>query len=100
MSESEFQRNTKIDLTTFFLSISSAAFMAMGIIPPGAKTESGKTLPVDLGLARQNVDLLELLKEKTRGNRTPEEDGLLEQLLFETRMRFVDSQNKLSQKKS
>lgn len=69
----------KIDLTTFFLSISSAAFMAM-------ETEKNPEL------ARQNIDLLELMRDKTQGNRTADEDKLLEQLLFETRMRFVEAQ--------
>jgi hypothetical protein len=80
----------KIDLTTFFLSISSAAFMGLGIVPSGEKQE----LQVDLELARQNIDLLELISEKTKGNRTTEEDRLIEQLLFETRMRFVETQTR------
>jgi hypothetical protein len=80
----------KIDLTTFFLSISSAAFMGLGIVPSGEKQE----LQVDLELAKQNIDLLELMSEKTKGNRTAEEDRLIEQLLFETRMRFVETQKK------
>lgn len=79
----------KIDLTTFFLSISSAAFMALGIVPPGIKVDENES-KVDLEMARQNIDLLELIQEKTRGNRTPEEDRLVEQLLFETRMCFVE----------
>lgn len=78
----------KIDLTTFFLSISSAAYMGLGIVPP----PSGGVPQIDLELARQNIDLLELMHEKTRGNRTAEEDRLLEQLLFETRMKFVEKQ--------
>lgn len=90
MTETPFP---KIDLTTFFLSISSAAFMGLGITPQG--TEEGE---VDLELARQNIDLLELMNEKTRGNRTPEEDRLLQQLLFETRMRFVETQRRQSKK--
>jgi hypothetical protein len=77
----------KLDLTTFFLSISSAAFMGLGVSPMG-KGEG----EVDLELARSNIDLLELMQEKTRGNRSPEETQLLEQLLFETRMRFVEVQ--------
>jgi hypothetical protein len=80
----------KIDLTTFFLSISSAAFMGLGIVPSGEKQE----LQVVLELARQNIDLLELISEKTKGNRTTEEDRLIEQLLFETRMRFVETQTR------
>ena len=85
----------KIDLTTFFLSISSAAFMGLGIVPPSANSEPR----VDLELAKQNIDLLELMYEKTRGNRTPEEDRLIEQLLFETRMRFVETQRRQGEKK-
>jgi hypothetical protein len=80
----------KLDLTTFFLSISSAAFMGLGVAPSG----NGE---VDLELARQNIDLLELMQDKTRGNRSPEEDRLLEQLLFETRMRFVEVQRREEQ---
>lgn len=85
----------KIDLTTFFLSISSAAFMGLGITPEG--TEEGK---VDLELARQNIDLLELMQEKTQGNRSPEEERLLQQLLFEIRMRFVETQRRMTKNDS
>jgi len=69
----------KIDLTTFFLSIASAAYMGV---------ES------NLELAKQNIDLLELMQMKTKGNRSPEEDRLLDQLLFELRLRFVEGSKK------
>lgn len=82
------QNLPQIDLTTFFLSISSAAFMGLGVVPPA---EGGPPF-VDLELARQNIDLLELMHRKTQGNRTPEEDRLLEQLLFETRLKYVEKQ--------
>lgn len=75
----------KLDLTTFILSVSTAAYMGLG---RGAKGE------INLDLARQNIDLLELLWEKTQGNRTPDEEKLLESLLFETRMKFVEVQSK------
>ncbi len=58
----------------------------------GAGMGAGEGGKIDLELARQNIDLLELMQEKTRGNRTPEEDKLIEQLLFETRMRFLEVQ--------
>jgi hypothetical protein len=69
----------KIDLTTFFLSISQAAFMSL---------QDEKR---DLLFAQQNIELLELMRDKTQGNRTAEEDRLLEQLLFETRMKYVEA---------
>lgn len=62
---------------------------------PAASQDESK---IDLELARQNIDLLELIQEKTKGNRTPDEDRLIEQLLFETRMRFVETQRKFSKK--
>ena len=73
------------------LSIASAAYMGLGVVPG----EQGKPAEVNLELAKQNIDLLELLQEKTKGNRSPDEEQLLTQLLFETRMRFVETQNKL-----
>lgn len=83
-----------MDLTTFFLSISSAAYMGLGIVPAGENEET----QIDLEMARQNIDLLELMFEKTRGNRTPEEELLIEQLLFETRMKFLEKQRELKGK--
>jgi hypothetical protein len=73
---------SKIDLTVFFLSVSSNAFRHL---------EEGQ---IDLEVARQNIDLLELMEKKTEGNRTPDEDRLLSELLFQLRMKFVEVSNK------
>ncbi len=82
----------KIDLKAFFLSISSAAFIGLGMVPP----LQGGSLQIDLAMAQQNIDLLELMEEKTRGNRTPEEDQLVGRLLVELRMKFIEkSKNKV-----
>lgn len=82
------QQSSGLDFTTFVLSISSAAFMGLGLTPrPGEQSAE-----VDLELARQNIDLLQLIKDKTRNNLTPEEQRLLDSLLYETRMRFVEVQ--------
>jgi len=81
-----------IDFTTFVLSVSSAAFMGLGLSPrPGSEK-----LEVDLELARQNIDLLELMKDKTKNNLSPDELRLLDNLLLETRMRFVEAQKQVS----
>lgn len=81
----------RIDFTTFILSISSAAFMGLGISDTGESKTQGESGPLDLELARQNIDLLELMSEKTRGNLSADEGQLLEQLLFQTRMHFIDA---------
>lgn len=76
----------KIDLTTFFLSIASAAYMGLGLGPRGGDEKSEPNLE----LARQNIDLLELMSTKTKGNRSSEEERLLDGLLFELRLRYVE----------
>jgi len=73
----------KWDLTTFFLSVSAAAMQSLEANPP------------DKVMAKHNIDLLELLQEKTQGNRTLDEDQLIGHLLFQLRMSFVQAeQNK------
>jgi hypothetical protein len=72
--------------------------MGLGMIPSHEGEATGQAPQVDLELARQNIDLLELMQEKTKGNRSVEEDRLIEQLLFETRMRFVEAQRRMTQK--
>lgn len=77
-----------MDFTTFILSVSSAALMGLGITPrPGTDKKE-----VDLELAKQNIQLLELIKEKTKNNLSADEEKLLDSLLFETRMRFIEVQ--------
>ena len=67
----------KIDVTTFFLSVSQAALQSLQTTPP------------DLSVAKQNIDLLEMMEEKTKGNLSAEESQLLHHLLFQVRMSFV-----------
>jgi hypothetical protein len=72
----------KIDLTTFFLSISQAAMQAL------------QTEKTDLEMARHNIDLLELLQQKTQGNLSVDETQLLNHLLFQLRMGYVQAEKK------
>ena len=76
----------RIDLSTFVLSLSTSALYQMGLVagPEGSKLES-----VNLQLARQTIDTLEMLREKTRGNLDTEEAKLFDGLIYELRMRFV-----------
>jgi hypothetical protein len=77
-----------IDFSTFILSLSTSALFHLGLIPD---TQSGKPGERNLPLARQTIDILEILEVKTRGNLDAEEAKLLESLLFEIRMRFVEA---------
>ena len=69
----------KVDLTTFFLSVSAAAMQSLENNPP------------DLMMAKHNIDLLVLLEEKTKGNRSSDEEQLLVHLLYQLRMSYVQA---------
>jgi hypothetical protein len=74
-----------IDFYTFCLSLGSSAFVHLGDVP---HPEGGDTRP-DLPLAKQTIDVLAMLQEKTKGNLTPEEDGFLDHLLVDLKLRYV-----------
>lgn len=77
---------SNIDFPTFVLSMGSAAMMGLGL---AARPDSGKQ-EVDLNLARQNIDLLEMIQQKTKNNLTAEEEKLLERVLFEIRTKYLE----------
>jgi hypothetical protein len=56
----------------------------------GAATHEGQQPQVDILGARQSIDMLGVLAEKTKGNLTPEESRLLDSALFELRMAFLE----------
>ncbi len=77
----------RIDFSTFALSLATSALYHMGVAPDPA----GGPPPTepDLALARQTIDTLEMLQEKTRGNLDEDEDRLLKSVLYELHMSFV-----------
>ncbi len=75
----------EITFEKFVASIYMTALMQLGLAAPqGAKPE------VDLIGARQTVDTLALLQEKTKGNLTPAEDNMLRNCLYELRMAYLE----------
>jgi hypothetical protein len=56
----------------------------------GAATHEGQQPQVDILGARQSIDMLAVLAEKTKGNLTPQETHLLDSALFELRMAFLE----------
>jgi Domain of unknown function (DUF1844) len=79
----------QLDFATFVLSLSHSVLMHLGEVPPVEGAE-GETAQKDLPLARQTIDLLGLLEEKTKGNLTGDEERLLSHVLYDLRMRFVE----------
>jgi hypothetical protein len=77
-----------IDFSTFVLSLGTSALYQLGQV---ADSESGAPLgEPNRPLARQTIDTLEMLAEKTRGNLEPGEAKLLESILYELHMKFVE----------
>lgn len=80
----------EIDFSTFVFSLSTSALFHFGDFPDPVTKNVEKNLPA----AKQTIDILGLLREKTRGNLAPEEEQLLDNLLFELRMRYVKEMEK------
>ena len=70
---------------SFIMSLSTSALIYLGEIPDPVDNETKKIIP----MAKQMIDLISLLKEKTKGNLTAEEEKYMENILFELRMLFV-----------
>lgn len=75
------------DFSTFVLSLGSSALIHLGEIEPPGEAAKRRELP----MAKHTIDLLTLLQEKTQSNLTPEEDKLLESLLYDLRLRYVEA---------
>jgi len=80
----------EVTLATFIFSLSSSALLHLGEIPD-PETASVR---VDLPLAKQIIDTLGMLQEKTKGNLDPDEDNLLKTVLYDLRLRYVQKSNK------
>ncbi len=73
-----------LDFSTFIVSLRTSAMLHLGV--------GGEQ--VDLVLARQEIDLLGILEEKTRGNLSGDEERLLSQILFDLRTRYLSAVSK------
>ena len=73
------------DLQGLFIMLASSALMNLG---EAADPETGERV-LDLGQAKEAIDLLVLLRLKTAGNRTEQESHLLEEMLYDLQLRFV-----------
>lgn len=91
-SPSETKKTTdeslpQINFSTFLMSLSTQALMHLGEIPSPL---SGK-VEIDVPMAKQMIDIIGVLREKTRGNLDTGEDKLMEEILFNLRMEYVEA---------
>jgi hypothetical protein len=87
MPESE-QGTAEVTFIGFVLSLAHTAAFHFGDV---ADPVSGQAGQVNLAAAQQIIEILALLQEKTRGNLTAEERQLLEQIVYELQMRYIEA---------
>jgi hypothetical protein len=84
MADEEGQDLPQLDFSTFVLGIIGTAFVHLGDAP----LQDG--IEPDLLLARQNIELLDLLQRKTKGNLTGDEERLVDQALTDLKSRYAE----------
>ncbi len=77
-----------VDFSTHILSLASTALIALGKMP----SPDGMQHPFDLETARHLVDVLAMLEQKTKGNLDEAETKLLQSLIYDLRVAYVDAQ--------
>jgi hypothetical protein len=80
-----FDASTSFSALVLSLAAAALAYMGKGILPGTEKTEA------NLPLAKQTIDTIDTLKSKTAGNLTPDESKLLDDLLYELRLAYVQT---------
>ena len=76
----------ELNFSTFLISLSTQALAHLGEIP----NPIDRTTTVDLGAARQLIDIIAILKEKTKGNLDESETRLLDHALYDLRLKYVE----------
>jgi hypothetical protein len=76
----------ELDFSMFVLSLTHSAWVHLGDAPNPADGQR----ETNLAMARQTIDLLALLQEKTRGNLSGDEERVLVSALYDLRMRYVE----------
>ena len=77
-----------VDFTSFVLSLATSALYHLGLVPD---PDTGQKATPNLPIARQTVDTIAMLQDKTRGNLSDEEAELVTNLLTDLRMRCVEA---------
>jgi hypothetical protein len=77
----------QLTFSTFMLSLSTSVLVSLGELPDPLTNDKNVNLP----LAQQTIGLIEMLLEKTKGNLTGEEDRLIGNMLYDLRMKFIET---------
>ena len=89
MSENQESAETaEVTFIGFVLSLAHTAAFHFGDVPDPSTGQAGQA---NLAAAQQIIEILALLEQKTKGNLTAEERQLLEQIVYELRLRYVEA---------
>ena len=80
----------QLTFTTFILSLSTSVLVGLGELPDPLTNENNVNLP----LAKQTINVIEMLMEKTKGNLAEDEDRLVGNILYDLRMKYVEAAKK------
>ncbi|MDX2447137.1 MAG: DUF1844 domain-containing protein [Desulfobacterales bacterium] len=75
----------EINFPTFIFSLNSSALVNLGVMEDPASNQKAKNLP----MAKQTIDILAMMEEKTQGNLSDDEANMLKTMLYELRMLYV-----------
>jgi len=82
----------KLTFGNFIVSLAQTAYVQLGIIEDPFSKENGK----DLKGAKNTIELIEMLQEKTKGNLNDDEEKLIEEVLYDLRMKYLYETDKNS----
>lgn len=88
-ADDDFSNLPEINFATFIFSLNSSALVHLGVIEDPATSKKSKILP----LAKQTIDILGMLEEKTRGNLSGDEEQLLKNILHDLRLMYVKARS-------
>ncbi len=77
--------DVKMDFSAFILSLNASALIHLGEIPDPVSMDRS----VNIAAAKHTIDILQLLSEKTEGNLSPEEQKLIEDVVYNLRIKYV-----------
>lgn len=77
-----------VDFASFILSLAASTQVHLGLIPMPNGRKEEKNIP----LAKQTIDVLGVLEEKTKGNLTEDEEKILKEILYSLRLQYVEAQ--------
>jgi len=77
----------EINFATFIFSLNTSALVHLGMLEDPSTQSKSKNLP----MAKQTIDILSMLEEKTKGNLSPDEESMLKNILYDLKIMYVQN---------